>query len=166
MAFGRPVNSIPTTSSPCYAGQLLFDLGHCIDDKRVQAKGPQQNICCTKSYHGLRDFAWVDEALQRLVYALWPRLLEVSPVQPVPILHVALTPVDSYHIQVHSFLKDTRGSSWRSIIGLAISQKCCVLKAGPGGMLACSDPQRCSMLCFAPWTAFGAQKCSHDVLRA
>ncbi|KAA6424352.1 MAG: DNA polymerase eta-like [Trebouxia sp. A1-2] len=57
-------------------GQLLFDLGHCIDDKRVQAKGPQQNICCTKSYHGLRDFARVDEALQRLVYALWPRLLE------------------------------------------------------------------------------------------
>lgn len=76
----------------CYAGQLLFDLGHCIDDKRVQAKGPQQSICCTKSYHGLRDFARVDEALQRLVYALWPRLLEVSPVQPVPLLHVALTP--------------------------------------------------------------------------
>ncbi len=73
------------------AGQLLFDLGHCIDDKRVQAKGPQQNICCTKSYHGLRDFARVDEALQRLVYALWPRLLEVSPVQPVPLNHVALT---------------------------------------------------------------------------
>ena len=60
------------------AGQLLFDLGHCIDDKRVQAKGPQQSICCTKSYHGLRDFARVDEALQRLVFALWPRLLEVS----------------------------------------------------------------------------------------
>ncbi|KAL0031278.1 hypothetical protein WJX77_012706 [Trebouxia sp. C0004] len=57
-------------------GQLLFDLGHCIDDKRVQAKGPQQSICCTKSYHSLRDFARVDEALQRLVYALWPRLLE------------------------------------------------------------------------------------------
>lgn len=70
------------------AGQLLFDLGHCIDDKRVQAKGPQQSICCTKSYHGLRDFARVDEALQRLVYALWPRLLEVSAAQPVPQLHV------------------------------------------------------------------------------
>ena len=60
------------------AGQLLFDLGHCIDDKRVQAKGPQQSICCTKSYHGLREFARVEEALQRLVFALWPRLLEVS----------------------------------------------------------------------------------------
>ena len=59
-------------------GQLLFDLGHCVDDKRVQAKGPQQSICCTKSYHGLRDFAQVDEALQRLVFALWPRLLEVT----------------------------------------------------------------------------------------
>ena len=58
-------------------GQLLFDLGHCIDDKRVQAKGPQQSICCTKSYHGLREFARVDEALQRLCFALWPRLLEV-----------------------------------------------------------------------------------------
>ena len=91
MALGWPVNSILTTGLPRSAGQLLFDLGHCIDDKRVQAKGPQQNICCTKSYHGLRDFARVDEALQRLVYALWPRLLEVSPVQPVPLLHVALT---------------------------------------------------------------------------
>lgn len=59
------------------AGQLLFDLGHCIDDKRVQAKGPQQSICCTKSYHALRDHARVNEALQRLVFALWPRLLEV-----------------------------------------------------------------------------------------
>lgn len=59
------------------AGQLLFDLGHCVDDKRVQAKGPQQSICCSKSYHGLRDHARVDEALQRLVFALWPRLLEV-----------------------------------------------------------------------------------------
>lgn len=67
------------------AGQLLFDLGHCIDDKRVQAKGPQQSICCTKSYHGLRDFARVDEALQRLVFALWPRLLEVN--HPVTCLH-------------------------------------------------------------------------------
>ncbi|KAL3159483.1 hypothetical protein ABBQ38_009904 [Trebouxia sp. C0009 RCD-2024] len=57
-------------------GQLLFDLGHCIDNKRVQAKGPQQSICCTKSYHGLREHARVDEALQRLVFALWPRLLE------------------------------------------------------------------------------------------
>ena len=65
---------------PCNAGQLLFDLGHCIDDKRVQAKGPQQSICCTKSYHGLRDFVRVDEALQRLVFALWPRLLEVRAV--------------------------------------------------------------------------------------
>lgn len=60
-----------------FAGQLLFDLGHCIDGKRVQARGPQQNICCTKSYHGLQEFARVDEALQRLVFALWPRLLEV-----------------------------------------------------------------------------------------
>ena len=59
------------------AGQLLFDLGHCIDNKRVQAKGPQQSICCTKSYHGLRDYARIDEALQRLVFAFWPRLLEV-----------------------------------------------------------------------------------------
>ena len=59
------------------AGQLLFDLGHCIDNKRVQAKGPQQSICCTKSYHGLREHTRVDEALQRLVFALWPRLLEV-----------------------------------------------------------------------------------------
>lgn len=82
MALGRPVNSISSTCSPCSAGQLLFDLGHCIDDKQVQAKGAQQSICCTKSYHGLRDFARVHEALQRLVYALWPRLLEVSPVQP------------------------------------------------------------------------------------
>ncbi|KAL3157452.1 hypothetical protein ABBQ32_011919 [Trebouxia sp. C0010 RCD-2024] len=57
-------------------GQLLFDLGHCIDNKKVQAKGPQQSICCTKSYHGLREHARVDEALQRLVFALWPRLLE------------------------------------------------------------------------------------------
>ena len=110
-ALGRPVSSIWTTSLPRSAGPLLFDLGHCIDDKRVQAKGPQQNICCTKSYHGLRDFARVDEALQRLVYALWPRLLEVSPVQLVPLFHVALTPAALLPHQVYSFMKQRRGRS-------------------------------------------------------
>lgn len=72
------------------AGQLLFDLGHCIDDKRVQAKGPQQSICCTKSYHGLREFARVDEALQRLVFAVWPRLLEVPQTQSLTLLQVCV----------------------------------------------------------------------------
>ena len=59
------------------AGQLLYDLGHAIDNKRVQTKAPQQSIACTKSYHGLREMARVDEALHRLIFALWPRLLEV-----------------------------------------------------------------------------------------
>ena len=65
-------------SGCCSAGQLLYDLGHAIDNKRVQAKPPQQSIACTKSYHGLRDLTRVCEALHRLVFALWPRLLEVS----------------------------------------------------------------------------------------
>lgn len=123
MALGQPVSSILTTCSPRSAGQLLFDLGHCIDDKRVEAKGPQQSICCTKSYHGLRDFARVDEALQRLVYALWPRLLEVSPVQPVPLLYAALTPaVLLPHSNSQLFENREEVESWRSTNGLAISQ--------------------------------------------
>ena len=59
------------------AGQLLHDVAHAVDNKRVQSKAPQQSIACTKSYHGLQEMSRVDEALHRLVFALWPRLLEV-----------------------------------------------------------------------------------------
>ena len=82
------------------AGQLLYDLGHAIDNKRVQTKGPQQSIACTKSYHGLREMARVDEALHRLIFALWPRLLEVTKQQIIVIIIIYTYARPSYQAQV------------------------------------------------------------------
>ena len=84
------------------AGQLLYDLGHAIDNKRVQTKGPQQSIACTKSYHGLREMARVDEALHRLIFALWPRLLEVTQ-QQILIMMIILMMIITTIIIIYTY---------------------------------------------------------------